>query len=244
MLSRFFGRDELPGEASIETYDLSIEEAKARASGVPIEDIFFANRGRAVCKWIDYLPVYDRHLSPYRGTDVKLLEIGVNRGGSLQMWREYLGANAVVYGIDIDPECVRFVDPPNEIRIGSQDDPEFLASVISDMGSPDVILDDGSHRAQHQIASFNCLWPKLNLGGLYMIEDTHTAYWRRYGGGYRRPRTAIGLAKNLIDDMHGWWHNEKQAYVSKEEIRSISIYESIFVIEKNIKLRPGHVTVE
>ncbi len=70
-----------------------------------------------------------------------------------------------------------FRDAPNQVRIGSQDDPAFLRSVIDEMGSPDIILDDGSHVSDHQKISFETLWPLLKVGGLYVIEDLHTAYF-------------------------------------------------------------------
>ena len=57
-------------------------------------DIFAGNRGAAVHKWHHYIPLYDRYFAGFRGTGVRFLEIGVARGGSLQMWRRYLGEDA------------------------------------------------------------------------------------------------------------------------------------------------------
>lgn len=45
----------------------------------------------------------------------------------------------------------------------------------------DIIIDDGSHMVRHVIASFEALFPYLRRGGLYIIEDLHTSYWKRYG---------------------------------------------------------------
>ena len=104
------------------------------------------NEGVKVHKWHHYLPLYDRYFGQYRGTPVKFLEIGVNNGGSLQMWRRYFGPDAVICGIDINPDCAQYDGQSGMVRIGSQDDPEFLASVIEEMGGIDAVLDDGSHR--------------------------------------------------------------------------------------------------
>ena len=71
-------------------------------------DIYAGNEGVKVHKWHHYLPLYDRYFSQYRGTPVKFLEIGVNNGGSLQMWRRYLGKDAVLCGIDINPDCAQY----------------------------------------------------------------------------------------------------------------------------------------
>ena len=79
-------------------------------------------------KWSHYFPVYEAALGKYVGGPVKLLEIGVQMGGSLRMWRRYFGDQSVVVGIDIDPRCAEHDDPANgvNVRIGSQADPAFL----------------------------------------------------------------------------------------------------------------------
>ncbi|KAG1649488.1 putative 14 protein in nqo3 5'region [Nymphon striatum] len=112
-------------------------------------DIYAGNEGVKVHKWHHYLPLYDRYFGQYRNTPVKFLEIGVNNGGSLQMWRRYLGPDAVLCGIDINPDCAQYDGQSGMVRIGSQDDPEFLAEVVKEMGGVDVVLDDGSHRMAH-----------------------------------------------------------------------------------------------
>ena len=68
-------------------------------------DFFVTNQGPIVHKWHHYIPLYDRYFSRFRGKKIRFLEIGVSRGGSLQMWRKYFGADAIIFGIDIDPDC-------------------------------------------------------------------------------------------------------------------------------------------
>jgi len=208
----------------------------------PIEELFFTNAGRAAVKWIHYLPFYDQVFAPFRGKPVRMLEIGVFQGGSLELWRRYFGPEAVLFGIDIDPACTARVDPPNEVRIGSQDDANFLAGVVEEMGGVDIVLDDGSHVARHQRAAFQALWPQLNDGGMYVIEDLHTSYMPRWDGGYRRPGTGIELVKELIDDMHAWFHEEGETAAPREELGQISIADSIAAIRK-VRRRPPAYTV-
>lgn len=172
-----------------------------------ITRLFNEHRGRLITKWSHYPDLYERHFASFRGTAVRFLEIGVQFGGSLELWRKYFGANAVIFGIDVDPQCADRVDPPNQVRIGSQDDAGFLHSVVEEMGTPDIILDDGSHIGEHQIASFQTLFPLLRDGGLYVIEDVCTSYWRQWQGGLKRRGTAIEFTKELIDGMHGWFWN-------------------------------------
>jgi len=159
------------------------------------------------------------------------------------MWRSYLGPQATIYGIDIDPLCAGRVDAPNQVRIGSQDDPEFLQRVVAEMGGVDVILDDGSHIGKHQIKSFDVLFPLLADQGTYLIEDLHTSYWLTHGGGLRRRGTAIEFVKTMIDDLHGWYHAGGGRTPARHEIASIHMYDSIVAIEKRAKTKPLHVQV-
>src|SRR5690606_7193808 len=70
--------------------------------------IYAGNTGAVVHKWHHYIPIYDRYFARFRNTPVRFLEIGVSKGGSLQMWRQYLGPEARICGIDINPDCARF----------------------------------------------------------------------------------------------------------------------------------------
>lgn len=208
------------------------------------EKLIYDHKGRIVHKWLHYPKVYEKEFGPYRNSDLTFLEIGIFLGGSLEIWRKLFGPDASISGIDINPDCAGYVDAPNRAFIGSQADPAFLRSVIDEIGTPDIILDDGSHVATHQRVSFETLFPLLKVGGLYVIEDLHTSYWPGfYEGGYRRSGTAIEFAKSLIDDMHGWYHNSGQRLVDKSSIASIRFYDSIVVIEKGDVPTPQHIKV-
>jgi hypothetical protein len=209
-----------------------------------LAETFFKHKGRVVHKWVHYLEIYERYFAQYRNTPVRMLEIGVFKGGSLEMWREYFGEAATIFGIDINPDCAGYVTAPNQVRIGSQDDPLFLKRVMSEMGTPDIVLDDGSHIGRHQRKSFDTLFPLIKAGGLYVIEDLHTSYWPEgFAGGYRRDSTAIGHIKQMIDDMHAWYHNCPATTPAKTDIGAIHIYDSIAFIEKQRRQQPGHIQV-
>lgn len=205
--------------------------------------IFCSGEGRPVDKWVHYIPIYERYFAKYRGTAFRMLEIGVFKGGSLDMWRSYFGPDATLFGVDINPACADRVTPPNQVRIGSQDDPAFLAGVAKEMGGLDVVLDDGSHIGRHQWKSFEVLFPLLAEGGLYVIEDTHTSYWWRWGGGPLRRLTANGLAKRIIDDMHGWYHRRRQRTPAMTEIGALHVHDSMIVIEKCRRTRPQRILI-
>jgi cephalosporin hydroxylase len=219
----------------------SANAALAAAATGELARLFHNHDGRTSHKWVHYLPAYERHFAGRRGTHLRLLEIGVHRGGSLQLWRSYFGSGAILFGIDIDPECAGFADPPTEVRIGSQDDPAFLRAVVEEMGGIDIAIDDGSHIGRHQIASFEALFPLLAEGGHYVIEDLHSAYWPvEHEGGYRRQGTAIEYLKTLIDDMHAPYHSRGARTAG---IGAIHLYDSIVFIEKKTGREPRHILV-
>lgn len=238
------------------TFQVDPTTALAQATPGPLTDLFFAHDGRLIHKWVHYLEIYERHLAPYRdgfplpdGTrrPLRLLEIGVSQGGSLQLWRKYFGPEAVIFGIDVDERCAALDEPETRVRIGSQADSAFLNSVVAEMGGVDVVIDDGSHRAPHQRASFDVLFPSLSFGGLYIAEDLHTAYWALdFSGGYRRPGTFIEVSKSLVDGMHAWYHRwpiSRRARRAQSEIFSVCFYDSVVVIEKRRRERPTVVKV-
>jgi hypothetical protein len=170
-----------------------------------------------------------------------MLEIGVSLGGSLEMWRKYLGPNAILFGVDIDSRCAGLVEAPNQFRLGSQGDAKFLRSVVQEMKGVDLVLDDGSHHGRHQIASFKTLFPLLSEHGLYVIEDLHTSYWHgSYSGGFRRARTGIEFAKTLVDGMHHWYHAHGETF---KGVGAVHFYDSMVVIEKRTAARPGHMSL-
>lgn len=149
-----------------------------------------------------YCDKYERYLGLDRQAELTVLEIGVYRGQSLAMWRDYLERSKIV-GIDIDPACRQYANPLGRVHveIGSQDDPEFLAQVVAEHGPFDMVLDDGSHLQAHVIASFKSLWSAVKPGGLYVVEDTVTSYWPDYGGGLRKPGTMVEFFKALVDEV-------------------------------------------
>ncbi len=219
------------------------EEFPSQYTGRAAE-IFFSNEAEPIHKWLHYLPIYDELFSPFVGRDIRFLEIGVFRGGSLRMWRQFFGAPAVLFGVDINPNCAAYDGRHGQVRIGSQSDAGFLKRVVAEMGGVDVVLDDGSHRAGDQRVSFDTLFPLLSEGGLYVIEDMHTAYWPQWEGGLRRPGTAVEFLKQKVDEMHR--HYAKRGLNTPDampEIASVQFFDSIAAVRKRKQLPRRHVIV-
>lgn len=204
---------------------------------------FERNDGRMIHKWMHYFPIYERHLAPYRGKRVTMLEIGVSHGGSLEMWRHYLGRRAHIVGIDIDPRVTTLGGRQISVYAGDQSDSTFLDEIVRRHGPFDIVLDDGSHLSRHQIASIEHLWPHVVDGGMYIVEDVHSNYWPDYeGGGRQAPGTFVEWTSRRIDDMHAW-HSRESDFVPNDWTRSIDgvhVYDSVVVFDKAARTAPSH----
>jgi hypothetical protein len=208
-------------------------------------ELFSQNKGLPVHKWHHYIPYYDRYFSSFRQSPVRFLEIGVFRGGSLAMWRKYFGEKAVIFGVDSDPNCAALNGQSGQVRIGSQDDPDFLNQVIDEMGGIDIVLDDGSHKTRHQINSLKVLFPRMSQGGIYMVEDLHTSYWRSYNGSFGRGLSFFKFSTDMINDMHHWWHFNRLKHPElKDMCTGIHVHDSIAVFEKERAYEPTHSVIQ
>jgi hypothetical protein len=205
-----------------------------------LELYFRNNQGRLIHKWNNYFDIYDKHFSKYRGKEVVIVEIGVFQGGSLQMWKNYFGGKAKIYGVDINPECKKFEEENIEIIIGSQSDRKFLKELVKKLPSIDILIDDGGHTFEQQIVSFEELFPYVKKDGIYLCEDTHTSYEMKYGGGHKRQGTFIEYSKNFIDQLYGYFSEQKSLKVTDltKSILSVTYYCGIVVMEKGTMEKP------
>jgi len=169
-----------------------------------------------------YDPFYERHLAPFAGRAASLLEIGVNKGASLRVWREYL-PSARIFGIDIAPGAARHVPEGAAVFIGDQTDLGFLADVVAQTGPLDIVIDDGGHSMTQQQVSFRALFPSVAPGGLYIIEDLATSYYARYGGGPKgMAGTTVMMLKDLVDGV----------VLARGQIREMHVYQQICFMTK------------
>jgi len=230
-------------------FSLSSADAARRVqpSG-QLEKLFYEHDGRSAHKWHHYLAIYDQHFQALRhglGHPPRILELGVARGGSLQLWRKYFGPDARIVGIDSNSTCANRVDPGSFVVIGDQSDRKILATAIDQLGGGvDLVIDDGSHLGRHQIASFEYLYPRLSAHGLYACEDIQYCYSAEYEGGYQRDGTFVEYAKGLIDQLHAW-HVEGELKTNFMDFAratyGIFFYLNLIVIEKRPIDPPFHV---
>jgi hypothetical protein len=170
-------------------------------SADPLYQLWTETRGGH--KWTQYFAVYRELFGPLTPRPMRILEIGVLNGAGLRLWRRYFShPDTVVVGIDILPGCARY-DSPKEgihVRIGSQADSDFLQKLVKEFGPFDLIIDDGSHRSSHMIASFNALLADgLKESGIYFVEDLHANYWPAWRD---TERSFLDVCKELVEHMH------------------------------------------
>lgn len=185
----------------------------------------------------NYLPYYWRHFRDIRTRVKRVLEIGLQTDRSIKMWEEFF-PNAIIYGIDIDENCQDFGGGRRRVFIGSQTDKQFLDKVILDAGGAfDVIIDDGSHYVDHQLKSFDFLFPSLTDHGIYVIEDTGACV-RDY-----KMKTVSAIAKLLrhiyyptanigVENVANLASFPVAATWADRNIRGISFYRWICFIER------------
>lgn len=185
----------------------------------------------------NYMPLYHRHFHNVREEVKLVVEIGVQTGRSLKVWKEYF-PNATIYGIDIDPECKKHEEDRIKIIIGSQYDENVLDQLPDNL---DIVIDDGSHITEHQIMSFEYLFThKMANRGIYVCEDI----------GFRDK--TINYFKNLANLVNfvppnflgsNWPNlnslNEYSDNYYVNNILGVSIYRFIAFIDKGINPEDG-----
>lgn len=174
--------------------------------------LYEQHQGKVSDKWSGYLPAYDAILSGYRDRPVRMLEIGVQNGGSLEIWSRYFPKAEQLVGCDINPDCgqLKFEDTRIQVVVGdagSEDDAQRIRSL---MGRIDIVLDDGSHRSSDIIKAFARFFPMLEDDGIFVAEDLHCSYWAAYEGGLHDPFSALAFFKHLVDVLnHEHWGIER-----------------------------------
>jgi hypothetical protein len=186
------------------------------------------NEGRGVWKWEHYFEIYHRHFSKFINQPVDVLEIGIQSGGSVEMWRAYFGAAAHIYGVDIKENCRIFASDSVTIHIGDQADRTFWKSFKTEVNGIDIIIDDGGHTFNQQRVTLEEMLPQLRPGGIYLCEDVHGT-----------SNKFAAFAQGLVTELNSWKRIPGAVLSSsvstfQREIHSIHFYPYVVVIEKNL----------
>jgi hypothetical protein len=168
-----------------------------------------------------HVRAYESLLGHLRGERFALLELGVDKGDSLAMWRDGF-PEATIVGVDIEIPDLG-LGPRVHLVNGDQRDGELLAEIRRSFAPEgfEVIIDDASHQGAHSARSLQALFVEhLRPGGLYVVEDWRMGYYVPYEGALTTSRLdetvpdgrsedrmpshdygLVGLVKRLIDHL-------------------------------------------
>jgi hypothetical protein len=173
-----------------------------------IRQLYEEHEGKVADKWSLYLAEYDRLFAPYRERPIRLLEIGVQNGGSLERWGKYFRNAEKIVGCDINTDCARlqFDDPRITLVVADAGADEAQRRILSHSARFDLIIDDGSHQPRDIVCAFSKYFASLDDDGLYIVEDLHCSYWKDFSGGLYHPNSSIAFFKHLVDVInHEHW---------------------------------------
>ena len=129
-----------------------------------------------------YLDLYQSLLEKKKETAIKVLEIGIHKGGSIKMWDDFF-INADVYAVDILPKERMWEELLNKESIhlyNSEDayNSGFVQNEFIDNNFHfDMMLDDGPHTLQSMIQFIKLYLPLLKSDGILIIEDVQQMEW-------------------------------------------------------------------
>ena len=177
-----------------------------------LKQLFLEHKGKMSDKWSLYLDEWDRLFAPYRDRQVRLLEIGIQNGGSLEVWGRYFSKAEKIIGCDIDPKCenLLYEDDRIEVVVGDANSDDSESKILQQAPAFDIIIDDGSHQSSDIVRSFARYFSHIGDGGIYVVEDLHASYWKAFKGGIYDPLSAIAFFKRLADVVnYEHWRNNK-----------------------------------
>jgi predicted O-methyltransferase YrrM len=157
--------------------------------------------GKMSDKWEAYFPVYERLLAPMRAERVTMLEIGVQNGGSLDVWGEYFPNAEHIVGCDINPRCddLWYDDRRINVVVGNACMAETRDRITAYAPAFDIVIDDGSHVSSDIVQAFLIYFPLLKPGGVFVVEDTHAVYRAVPGGGVLSQTSAQQFFKGIAE---------------------------------------------
>ena len=216
-----------------------------------LRSIFTEHCGKVSDKWSMYLDEYNRLFDAYRDLPVHLLEIGIQNGGSLEIWSKFFPNAEKIVGCDNNPFCAQLKYEGQKIAVVMADanTDEAEQRILELSPGFDLVIDDGSHHSGDIVRSFARYFSHVSEGGLYIAEDLHCSYWQEFEGGIFHPDSSIAFFKQLTDIinhehwgvavtrcelMHGFnsKYNAALNEISLASIHSIEFINSMCVIRK------------
>lgn len=212
-----------------------------------LDNLAIKHKSDKSSRFHNYAVKYEKILSPFRESFLSVLEIGVAQGQSIRMWTDYF-TKATIHGADISKASESCESYSNRIKFHLMDQRNEAQLKNLQQFSPfDLIIDDGNHLWMEQILTFNTLFPYVRKGGIYIVEDTSTSYWKEYNN---NPISPVEFFKTLVDYVHlkgergsiplnppqefgDWdkgWHRREDCYKSLPLFDSIQFMNGFIVI--------------
>ena len=184
--------------------------------------------------WTGFLEIYSNYFKDYKNKQINILEIGVDKGDSLKIWRKYF-TKANICGIDIAD--IDFQIEGVEVFKADQSHKESLKLICDKYKNFDIIIDDGGHYSKQILISLNFLFDYLNNDGLYIVEDLQTSYMPRYGGSrynLNKKGTSMNYLKSIADSIN-YEHLDKPFFKKNKFdglVKYIHFYQNIAILKK------------
>lgn len=212
---------------------------------------FNSDKGDSIGAKHNYTPIYDFLFRQFKDKPIRILEIGLLRGGpelgqskdrktavppSIQMWLSYF-KKATIVGFDISDFSQYQTDRFSFYRGDSGD--ENSLNKFKELHQPfDIILDDASHASFHQLKAFEMLFPHLKPGGIYIMEDLH---WQPPEIEKSLPKTPKG--RDFLDWAYGFKSTEELDL--PDELKDLpSLYDQISFCQGFTGFRSGAKTIK
>lgn len=216
-----------------------------------LKKIIFPNNLRKIAECIggdkiyghNYIPIYEKYFKNIKNKKLNILEIGIGGyqnpkygGESLLTWSEYFNNSSIV-GADLFEKDLKLPYNIKTVKF-DQSKPNQINELGKIYGNFDIIIDDGSHISSHIINTFEILWNYLNDNGIYVVEDTQTSYWSKFGGyNEPNPNRATSYFQNLTDGLNYTEFLEKDYLPCdiQKKLDYIHFYHNIIFIGKSLK---------
>lgn len=209
--------------------------ARERRQKMPTEDALdelitcFQDSPYPSVKVTNYFQIYVELFAHLRGTRCTFIETGVLNGGSLFMWRNWLGEQARIIGIDLNPEAQKWTDAGFEIYTGDQANPTFWRETFEKIGDFDALLDDGGHQSFQQIVTLNSALHAAKKQCVIAIEDTCTSFFKEFSGHHQYSFTEYckDATDTLLAKASHFYDGQFPAIRNTDIVKRFSSVESI-----------------
>lgn len=177
----------------------------------------------------NYFHIYTELFQHLRGTKCTFIEIGILDGGALFMWRKWLGDDARIIGIDLNPAALQWEKHGFEIYIGDQGDPLFWQELLPKIGQFDALLDDGGHQSFQQIVTTTEALKHATTNCIVVVEDTITSFMKSFANHGDRSfmKFAQGVSDCLLARGQPLWPDDFMTVKNIESVNEFSKVHSV-----------------